>query len=827
MSNQIELKLLLTGVQKFEAEFQRVRQMVAVGIGGIAAYAGLSQVKEGIQHVLELGSTLTILKARTDETIPRLIALRRAISENGGSADDAGQLINKMQRAIVEAIINGGAAAKAIADLNLNLQDLAKHSPVEQMQMIGQRLVGIENPAQRAAIAMAIFGRSGGELIPLLTNADAIKTLSENTSTFAQVMERDAKTFHEFEITLSRLKSTGTKFLAGMLDMAPLQQLSDFIREDILGAFDATKAGQYVGAFIGAAKQAWDNGQFGEFIEITIGAGFEAGINVAKTLIKGLINLVKSPTMLKVFADLAMTLGVTLAQALVRVAGDVAVTFLSVQRFFNETFVVLVANLGIKFKDMFLGVVNFFLKTLVDGINSMFQNNLAAAAFEKISGKKFSPLGFTPIKAGPSTPLPLPDFEKIVSAYSTSIDPVVKKINDFLGKSLLQSRGALGIQIMFSLSTTYIDKLKAAVLAYMALFGTSNKIEADGAKKYSDIVRDRTAFETAEKAIREDLIHVQAALNDVETDYTKSAQEKWAEKKRLLETELTLQKNLLELMRARLALPGLTVQEQDQLDAQARGQEKTVNSADRALKGIGPDPSSLSQQMSAAWAKIKTEIGTVQEAIANGFTNTIGAAIAGVKNGITGLIEGTMTWSQALSNIGSSVLRTVIDAVVNMFVAWVTGRNSVKAAELAAQAVELPGKIIAMVATAIDSWGVAAVVGLAALAGAGIAWGSGAFLEGGYTGAGGKYDVAGIVHRGEFVMPADAVQRIGLPALDAMRVGAPAVSPASTGGAAGANIHMAFFGDNHAMATKWARSQEGQAVLVDTMRQNIHRITRT
>src|ERR1043166_5769745 len=413
MSNQIELKLLLTGVQKFEAEFQRVRQMVAVGIGGIAAYAGLSQVKEGIQHVLELGSTLTILKARTDETIPRLIALRRAISENGGSADDAGQLINKMQRSIVEAIINGGAAAKAIADLNLNLQDLAKHSPVEQMQMIGQRLVGIENPAQRAAIAMAIFGRSGGELIPLLTNADAIKTLSENTSTFAQVMERDAKTFHEFEITLSRLKSTGTKFLAGMLDMAPLQQLSDFIREDILGAFDATKAGQYVGAFIGAAKQAWDNGQFGEFIEITIGAGFEAGINVAKTLIKGLINLVKSPTMLKVFADLA-----------------------------------------IKFKDMFLGVVNFFLKTLVDGINSMFQNNLAAAAFEKISGKKFSPLGFTPIKAGPSTPLPLPDFEKIVSAYSTSIDPVVKKINDFLGKSLLQSRGALGIQSMFSLSTT-------------------------------------------------------------------------------------------------------------------------------------------------------------------------------------------------------------------------------------------------------------------------------------------------------------------------------------------------------------------------------------
>jgi hypothetical protein len=36
---------------------------------------------------------------------------------------------------------------------------------------------------------------------------------------------------------------------------------------------------------------------------------------------------------------------------------------------------------------------------------------------------------------------------------------------------------------------------------------------------------------------------------------------------------------------------------------------------------------------------------------------------------------------------------------------------------------------------------------------------------GGYTGDGGKYTPAGIVHKGEFVMPQEAVQRIGVPAL--------------------------------------------------------------
>ena len=42
------------------------------------------------------------------------------------------------------------------------------------------------------------------------------------------------------------------------------------------------------------------------------------------------------------------------------------------------------------------------------------------------------------------------------------------------------------------------------------------------------------------------------------------------------------------------------------------------------------------------------------------------------------------------------------------------------------------------------------------------------FAEGGYTGDGGKYDPAGIVHRGEFVMPQPVVRDIGLNALNAI-----------------------------------------------------------
>ncbi|QOZ69196.1 phage tail tape measure protein [Bradyrhizobium arachidis] len=43
------------------------------------------------------------------------------------------------------------------------------------------------------------------------------------------------------------------------------------------------------------------------------------------------------------------------------------------------------------------------------------------------------------------------------------------------------------------------------------------------------------------------------------------------------------------------------------------------------------------------------------------------------------------------------------------------------------------------------------------------------FADGGYTGAGGKYQPAGIVHKGEYVMDAVTVRRVGVANLDSLR----------------------------------------------------------
>ena len=125
----------------------------------------------------------------------------------------------------------------------------------------------------------------------------------------------------------------------------------------------------------------------------------------------------------------------------------------------------------------------------------------------------------------------------------------------------------------------------------------------------------------------------------------------------------------------------------------------------------------------------------------------------------------------------------------------------------------------------VGSFGVAAVVGIAAIAG--ILAMIGGFKAGGYTGDGNPNDVAGLVHRGEFVVPADAVDRIGLSSLQSMTSGAASDAGAFTSPAAPGPItlNMGVF-DNPGRLNDWAKSNEGRTVLVDLMRQHAHEFSR-
>jgi TP901 family phage tail tape measure protein len=87
------------------------------------------------------------------------------------------------------------------------------------------------------------------------------------------------------------------------------------------------------------------------------------------------------------------------------------------------------------------------------------------------------------------------------------------------------------------------------------------------------------------------------------------------------------------------------------------------------------------------------------------------------------------------------------------------------------QANLLPGG--AALVPGIQATGIAQMVKAKVQAGIGIAsiaaQAISGFAEGGYTGHGGKYEPAGVVHRGEYVLPQEVVRSIGVGNLDALR----------------------------------------------------------
>lgn len=104
----------------------------------------------------------------------------------------------------------------------------------------------------------------------------------------------------------------------------------------------------------------------------------------------------------------------------------------------------------------------------------------------------------------------------------------------------------------------------------------------------------------------------------------------------------------------------------------------------------------------------------------------------------------------------------------------------------------------------------------------------GSFAEGGYTGPGGKYEAAGIVHRGEYVMPQETVRALGVPYLEALRslrlpgyaagglVGAPAAA-APAGGRGGFVIQNVL---DPSVMTSAMQSSEGAEIILNVITAN-------
>lgn len=265
-----------------------------------------------------------------------------------------------------------------------------------------------------------------------------------------------------------------------------------------------------------------------------------------------------------------------------------------------------------------------------------------------------------------------------------------------------------------------------------------------------------------------------------------------------------------------------------------RKRDKEEEDEPREMDITGKRKKGVREEMRESLDKMDDRFGTLAEKIARAFTSITNSAVEGVAGSIRGLLTLTMSWGDALRNIGSSILNGVINAISQMFAEMIVQMTLVQGLKRIFHAED---KIQAGVTTA--TWAPAAATVNAATYGTGASIGvpltlalilaavgtiaALAFEKGGMTP--GTPTLAMVGEKGpEFVIPADATRKLGLQNLSMLREGKMpvAAAPVPGGGTTVDNkIVMGVF-NNPEQIKQFFRSNEGRQLYVDLHKQTAH-----
>jgi hypothetical protein len=789
-TESLTLKLGLSGLSEVSAGFRSLTALIG-GFGeSLALLAGLGGLEELTRGSINFAAQLEVVGKITGLTVEALSGLAYA----GGQADVSLEGLQQAMRTYSKYLVESGQGTKDFKTGLLELSELFQKIP---------------DGAAKSAMAVRLFGRAGQNMIPLLDKGPAaLQGMFARGEFLTGISEGQAASAHQLVAAFDDLE-LAVKSLAFNVTADLLPAFTNIIREasDLIAHFrDWSKGSETfqsslkgVGAGAGVLAAYLGGSAIAKGGKALYGTLTEIGGGITALLQK--IGLIGPSTE---GAGTALTGLATKANAaLVFIGSAISITEATIEAFgmfsAKNTAAQLaqdVADSNFKLRDVLEQNVALREKDgrlSADAAKSL--RDQLAAAKELAAVQQSSALHGIANQLSATNPkadAPLLLTKEQIEAENNLLKLLVEKSKlDREGFAAEDERRKL---ITGGSAMLQADALKDEAAAIGAIWKNSNDGFKSGALTQVEIDQAEIAYRTQSLNLQKQ----QEALQD------------------------KIRQQQLQHIQGSFALTD--VQKYDQTKALLPpGQQSN----------LGPDPHSFSQQWTAAVVQLQNEWGTFAIQTASAFKNVFDSAISSISSGITGLIMGTKTWGQAIAQIGDQILTSIVSAIVEMGVRWVVTRIMMetfgKALQTASLAATAP---IAAAQAAI--WAPAATLSTIATFGAsaaaapgliGISEGATAalpgFAEGGFTGLGGKLDFAGIVHKGEFVMPADAVSRIGLPALEGMRLGSEYVGPRNLPTQNNSQVQnkvtIAHF-NTQSLAEQWARSNQGEVWFHDMMR---------
>jgi dsRNA-specific ribonuclease len=185
-------------------------------IGG--AFLAIKKMSADFQKAIDMGGRLHELSRQTDESAGNLMVLQRAFQNAGAGAESVGPTLARMNRFIAEAGEGGTKQTEIMNKLGLTMADLADKTPTEQLQLLADRVAGLQSPTERAQVSMDLFGRSGAELVPLFRAMGVeLENARNQLGSAPEVADKAAQMFNTLGNNLNAVREKSAEFAFGLL----------------------------------------------------------------------------------------------------------------------------------------------------------------------------------------------------------------------------------------------------------------------------------------------------------------------------------------------------------------------------------------------------------------------------------------------------------------------------------------------------------------------------------------------------------------------------------------------------------------------------------
>ena len=162
---------------------------------GTAAIGGLAVLGK---KSIDAADNLNDLSQRTGVSVESLSKFGAAAEDSGSSVDEVAKAMSRLQKGVVDPSSKASEALRSIGVASTD--SLGKIRPVDAVMLdIADKFSKLQDPAQKTALAMDLFGKSGTNLIPMLNEGkDALSQYAATIDTeFAQGADKLNDTINE------------------------------------------------------------------------------------------------------------------------------------------------------------------------------------------------------------------------------------------------------------------------------------------------------------------------------------------------------------------------------------------------------------------------------------------------------------------------------------------------------------------------------------------------------------------------------------------------------------------------------------------------------